>query len=171
MSEETAERIEAAATAAAAGVAAVENEQAEEHRAESMEAATSTAAEAAEQAAERAEMAAEAASEATEAANQASQQAAVAGDVATEAATEAYSARDDIASLRQEFVGGLQDLRAHIDGYLAKPEESSEPTEVRVTHESATDNPAQSGTNPGGGTGTQGTGDYRPRHRFGRKRG
>ena len=170
MSEDSAERIEAAATAAAAGVAAVENEQAEQERAEGMEAATSIATDAAQQAAEQAQEAAEAANAATEAASQAAQQAASAGDVAEAAATEAYSARDDIDRLRQEFTGGIQSLREHIDGYLAKPPESFEPTEVRVTHESATDNSAESGTNPGGGTSAQGTGDYRPRHRFGRKR-
>lgn len=171
MSEGSAERVEAAAVAAAAGVAAVEDQQAEEERAAGMEAATSEATLAADSAAQDAQMAAEAAAEATQTAQQAAAEAAAAGDVATSAASEAYSARDDIAALRQEVQQGWQDLRTHLDGMFAKPEHE-EPTEVVVTHD-GTDHTSERGTDTGGSGGASAAGntDDRPRrHKFGGRR-
>jgi hypothetical protein len=164
----------AAATAAAAGVEAVQNDQAEAERAASMEASTVDANLAAQEATERAEEAAEAANAAAEAANDATDQAGAASAVATDAAEAAYDARAHIDQVREEMAAGWRDLREFISSRIPeRPSASDEPTEVVVTHEQSNANPApEQHSDTGSGGSTSATGDIRRgRHRFGTHRG
>lgn len=165
----------AAATGAAAAVAAVQDDQAEQERAASMENATVDATISAEMAAEQATAAAEAATAATEAAIQASETANAASEDAGAAAGAAYSAQDDIGQLRREMSEGWQSFRTDMASFLDERlggKRSEAPTEVVVND--GTNTTAQSGNDSGsnGGTGNTGPGssETRRRHKFGGRR-
>lgn len=168
MSEDS-ETVQAAATGAAAAVAAVQDDQAEEARAERTEVAAEVAADAATEAADRAEAAADAAEAATEAAAQASTEANQASEVASEAATEAYSVQDDLGRLRTEMREGWQSFRTDMEGFLDERlgrRHGDEAQEVTVTHEQS-DNSPESRSD---GRSERSAESERPRHRFGHRR-
>lgn len=136
------ELVEAAATGAAAAVAAVQDDQAEEQRQVATEIAADTAADASVLAVEAATDAVAQAEVATEVA-EASGAVAVEAAVQAEAATEvALTVEDEVRQLREENRSAFAQLR----DLLTKPAEpeESEPTKVVVTNE-----PASSGDGPG----------------------
>jgi|SRR5579859_96332 len=168
MSEQS-ELITAASTGAAAAVAAVQDEQAEEERAEVMESATAESMLAADVAAERAEQAADAAVAATEAAIAATEQASVAGDTASDAAGIAYATQSELAELRQDLATRDAEMRSFLEQHFTK-QDSQQPTEVVVTRD-RTDSTSGNGDNSGSsGSATQpGNADRPRRHKFGRR--
>jgi hypothetical protein len=168
MSEQT-ELIEAASTGAAAAVAAVADEQAEELRASEIAVSAEIATGAAEVAAERAEQAVAVSETAADLSVQATQETAAAIETASVAAEISYANQSDIQALREELNQRDERLMSGMRELFERERQPREtPTEVVVTH--GTDSAAGNGDNPGGSASSGDAGNTsRPkRHKFGR---